>query len=82
MKIKVLGVGCAKCEKLKKNIEKALADLDIDADVEKVEEINEIIKYNVMLTPALVINEKLISSGKVLSVKEIKKIVEKLRIEN
>ncbi len=71
MKIKVLGAGCAKCKSLEKQTRKAVEKAGIEAEIEKVEDIVEIMKYNVMLTPALVVDEKVISSGKILSVDEI-----------
>lgn len=76
MIIKILGAGCSKCEKLEKNLEKFLKDSAIDARVENVEELKEIVRYGVMTTPALVVDEKVVSVGKVLSVKELKKIIQ------
>lgn len=73
MIIKILGVGCSKCEKLERNLNTALKDLNMDANIEIVGELKEIVGYGVMTTPALVINDKVVSTGKVLSVKEIKK---------
>ena len=75
MEIKILGTGCSKCDKLEKNLKKALKESDIDATIEKVEELKEIVRYGVMTTPALVINDKVVSVGKVLSAKEIKKFL-------
>ena len=75
MEIKILGAGCSKCDKLEKNLKKALKESDIDATIEKVEELKEIVRYGVMTTPALVINDKVVSVGKVLSAKEIKKFL-------
>lgn len=71
MKIEVLGTGCAKCEKLKKNVEKAIEKLSLNATVEKVSELSEIMKYGVMSTPALVVDGQVKASGKSLSVEEI-----------
>ncbi|NMB06810.1 MAG: thioredoxin family protein [Tissierellia bacterium] len=73
MIIKILGIGCSKCEKLEKNLKTALEELNIDANIEIVGDLKEIVSYGVMTTPALVINNKVVSTGKVLSVKEIKK---------
>ena len=75
MKIKILGTGCSKCEKIEKNLEIALKELNLKAEVESVAELKEIVKYGVMTTPALVVDEKVVSIGKVLSVKELKKIL-------
>jgi small redox-active disulfide protein 2 len=71
MKIKVLGPGCAKCKKLFAETEKALAASGVDAELEKVEKIDEIVAYGVMMTPALVIDGKVVTSGRVLSSKDI-----------
>ncbi|MFA5575679.1 MAG: thioredoxin family protein [Tissierellaceae bacterium] len=75
MVIKILGTGCSKCDKLEKNLEKFLHQSKIDARVEKVESLAEIVRYGVMTTPALVVDEELVSVGKVLSVNELKKIL-------
>lgn len=72
MKIKVLGSGCKKCVNLEENVRQALDQLGKTADLEKVEDMIEISNYNVLKTPALVIDEKVVSSGKVNSVEEIK----------
>ena len=63
MKIKVLGTGCPKCKKLYAEAEKAVASSGVAADIEKVEKLDEIMKYGVMMTPALVIDEEVKSSG-------------------
>lgn len=73
MEIKILGVGCSKCDKLEKNLKKALEELNIDTTIEKVADLKEIVSYGVMTTPALVINDKVEVVGKVPKVKEIKK---------
>lgn len=75
MHVKVLGTGCKKCETLKKHVEAAVAELGIEAKIEKVEDIQAILGYGVMTTPALVIDEKLVSKGKVLKAKEIIKLI-------
>ncbi|NTW34283.1 MAG: thioredoxin family protein [Bacteroidetes bacterium] len=75
MEIKVLGTGCANCKTLEKSVFNALAEMNFDANVEKVEDITKIMAYGVMRTPALVINEKVVLSGRVPSVKEIKEII-------
>ena len=67
MQILVIGPGCAKCKKLYAEAEKAVAAAGVAADLEKVEKIDEIVGYGVMMTPALVIDEKVVSSGRVLS---------------
>ena len=71
MIIKILGSGCRNCEKLADNTKSALEKLSLDADVQKVTDFAEISKYNVMKTPALVIDEKVVSFGRVNEVEEI-----------
>jgi small redox-active disulfide protein 2 len=75
MRMQVLGTGCAKCKKLKENAETAAKDLGVEASVEKVEDINEITSYGVMMTPALVIDGQVKAVGKVLTVDDIKKML-------
>jgi len=72
MKIEVLGSGCSKCTTLYDNVKVALADLGKEADVVKVQDIPTIIKYGVMVTPALVVDGKVLFSGKVPGVAELK----------
>jgi len=76
MNIKILGGGCANCKKLEENTLLALKELNITAEIEEVKDIDRIIDYGVMKTPALVIDEKVKSSGRVLGVEEIKKILQ------
>lgn len=76
MIIKILGSGCKKCVTLKENTEIALKETGMDADIIKVMDFKDIMAYGVMTTPALVINEKVVSFGKVLKPKEIIKILE------
>jgi small redox-active disulfide protein 2 len=73
MIIKVLGTGCANCKKLEENTRKAVAELGIDAAIEKVTEIKDIMSYGVMKTPALVVDGKVKIMGRVPSPEEIKK---------
>lgn len=73
MVIKVLGTGCAKCHELEENTRKAVEELGLDASIEKVSEIKDIMKYGVMRTPALVVDEKVKVMGRVPSSDEIKK---------
>jgi len=75
MKIKILGTGCPNCKILEANTKEALEELKIKANVEKVTDIAKIMEYGVMSTPALVINEKVVSYGRVLSSDEIKKFL-------
>jgi small redox-active disulfide protein 2 len=77
MNIKVLGTGCANCKNLEKATINALAELNINADVEKVEDIQKIISYGIMRTPALVIDGKVVLSGRVPDKNELKEIIQK-----
>jgi small redox-active disulfide protein 2 len=72
MKIEILGTGCTKCKALEENAKKAVADAGVFAQVEKVEDIEKIMAYGVMSTPALVINGEVKSTGKLLNSEEIK----------
>ena len=69
--IQVLGTGCRKCEALKENADRALENLGVEAAVEKIEDINEIVKHGVMSTPALAIDGEVKIAGKVASTEEI-----------
>jgi small redox-active disulfide protein 2 len=73
MKIEILGTGCPKCKQLEENAKKAVAEAKIKADIVKVTEIDKIIEYGVMSTPAIVIDGEVKAYGKVPSVEEIKK---------
>lgn len=75
MKIKVLGTGCAKCKSLEKVTRQAVEELSMDATVEKVEDIQKIMEYAVMRTPALVIDEKVVLSGRLPKLSEMKEIL-------
>lgn len=75
MEIKVLGTGCANCKTLEKLTINALAEMNIDASVEKVEDIVKIMSYGIMRTPGLVIDGKVVLSGRIPSVKELKEII-------
>lgn len=75
MIIQVLGTGCSKCKQLEKNTNEAVAQTGIDATIIKVEDIMEIMKFNVMSTPALVVDGKVVVKGRVPSSEEIKKLL-------
>jgi len=77
MNIKILGTGCPKCKTLEKMVNEVVSENMFDAQISKVEDIVQIMNYGVMGTPALVINEKVVISGRVPSKDEIKKIIEK-----
>lgn len=71
MEIKILGTGCAKCKSLEKAVREVVETNRIDATVTKVEDIMEIMKFNVMTTPALVLDGKVVVKGRVPSTSEI-----------
>ena len=73
--IQILGTGCPKCKTLTTNAEAAVKAMGIEATIEKVEKIAEIMKFGVMMTPALVVDGQVKSAGKVLSVEEIMKML-------
>jgi small redox-active disulfide protein 2 len=75
MKIQILGTGCAKCRKLAQNAEEAARELGRPVEVEKVSDIGEIMKYGVMMTPALAVDGEVKFVGKVPSVKDIKAVL-------
>jgi small redox-active disulfide protein 2 len=74
-KIQILGGGCPKCQKLAANAEQAAKDLGIQIEVEKVTDINDIMSYGVMMTPALVVDGVVKSVGKVVDVAGIKEML-------
>ena len=74
-RIQILGMGCPKCKLLTANAEAAVKALGIEAPIEKVENITEIMKFNVMMTPALVVDGVVKSAGKVLGADDIKKFL-------
>ena len=75
MQIKVIGTGCDKCDKLYGNTQEALTELGIEAQLEKVEDLLEIVKLGVMTSPSLMIDGKLVVSGPVVSKDKIKKLL-------
>jgi small redox-active disulfide protein 2 len=77
MKIEILGVGCPKCRQLVVNTQAALKELSITAEIFKVTDIDKIIEYGVMTTPALAVDGIVVSTGKVLNKDEIKMILVK-----
>lgn len=76
VKVQILGTGCPKCKQLLANAEQAIAQLGRPVEVEKVEDIREIMKFRVLSTPALVVNGQVKAAGRVLSADEIKKLLD------
>jgi len=74
-KIQILGTGCPKCKLLTANAEQAVKELGIEAVVEKVDKIQDIMKFGVMITPALAVDGQVKSAGKVLRADDIKKFL-------
>ena len=75
MNIKVLGAGCTNCEALLKATKEAVANKGIDAEIEYVTDLKKIMNYGVMSMPALLVDGKTVSAGKVLKVKDIEKLI-------
>jgi len=74
-KIQILGTGCPRCKKLAENAEAAAKELGVEYEIEKVTDINEIMKFGVMMTPALAVDGEVKIVGKVPSVEEIKGMI-------
>lgn len=75
MKIQILGTGCSKCKKLAENAEMAARELGIECEIEKIADINEIMKFGVMMTPALAVDGHVKVVGNVPNASEIKKLL-------
>jgi small redox-active disulfide protein 2 len=75
MNIKILGTGCARCHQLEKTVTEVVKELGIDSTVEEVKDMREIIAYNILTTPGLVINEQVVSSGKVPTKAEVTQLI-------
>ncbi|HPD95021.1 MAG: TM0996/MTH895 family glutaredoxin-like protein [Bacteroidales bacterium] len=75
MVIKILGGGCSRCKALEEATRNAINELNINATIEKVQDYADIMSYGVMQTPALVIDEKVVLSGKVPEIKELKELI-------
>ena len=75
MDIKVLGPGCAKCQMLEKTVKDVVSALQIDANVEEVKDMKKIMQYPILMTPGLVINEKVVLSGKVPTKAEVEHLI-------
>ena len=77
VKIEILGTGCAKCKSLLKNVEKAVAESGVSAEIFKVDSIQEIMERGVMMTPALYIDGKSVMVGRTATVEEIKRLLKR-----
>ena len=75
MTIQILGTGCPKCKTLAENAESAAREMGLDFEIEKVTDINKIMAFGVMMTPALAVDGKVKKAGKLLSVEEIKTLL-------
>jgi len=75
MNIKILGTGCAKCHSLEKIVKEVVAELHLDATVEEIKDMKQILNYKILMTPGLVIDEKVVISGKVPSKAEMERIL-------
>ena len=75
MEIKVLGTGCSRCKTLLTTVEQVVSEIGLNATITKVDDILKIMEYNVMGLPALVVDEKVLSTGKTLSKEEVKKLL-------
>lgn len=75
MEIKVLGTGCAKCKSLEAITKQAVEELNLSADIEKVEDIRKIMEYGIMRTPGLVLNGKVVLSGQLPKINELKDLI-------
>lgn len=79
MTIKVLGTGCSTCKSLFNVVKQSVEEMGVEVDLVKVEDIGEIMTFNTMLLPALVINERVVAKGKGLKIEEVKQLIEKNR---
>ena len=75
MNIKVLGTGCAKCHALEKSVKDAVNEMKVEATIEDIKDIKKIMDYQILFTPGLIINDKVVSSGTVPSKKEIMQFI-------
>jgi len=75
MNIKILGTGCTKCKSLEQSVRDTVKEMGIEADISKVEDIMKIMEYGIMKTPGMVIDEKVVSAGKLLSKDQIKELL-------
>ena len=76
LEIEVLGPGCARCETLERNVRTAVQEMGIEAEIRKVSEIKEIAARGILMTPGLAVNGQVVSSGHLLSVNQVIKLLE------
>lgn len=76
LKVEVLGPGCVRCEALERNVRAAVQELAIEADITKISEIKEIAARGILMTPGLAVDGRIVSSGHLLSVNQLKRILE------
>jgi small redox-active disulfide protein 2 len=74
-KIQILGTGCAKCQTLTESAKKAVEEAGVEAEIEKVDDIKEIMKFNILMTPGFVLDGEVKAAGRVLSPEDIKKLL-------
>ncbi len=79
MTIKILGPGCTNCKTLERRAREAAEGIGAEVAIEKVEDLQRIMSYGIMSTPGLVIDEKVVSQGRVLSVEAIKQLIQQAR---
>ena len=77
MKIEVLGPGCPRCQATEKNVKEAIKQLGLDAEIAKVQDIKEIMKYGILATPGVVVDGKVKVSGKIPTVEDLKALFQK-----
>ena len=75
MKIQILGTGCPKCKQLTEHAQRAVDELGLECEIEKVTEMDEILSFGIMMTPGLALDGEVLAAGKVLSVEKIKEIL-------
>ena len=76
MKVQILGTGCPRCVRTEQNVRRAAENLGIDAEIEKITDVNEIVDYGITSTPAVVVDGEVKFSGEIPSVEEIEKVLE------
>ena len=80
--VKILGTGCPNCKRAEAVVDAVIRELNLDIKIEKVEDMQEIMKYNIMSTPAIVIDEKVVLKGRVPSLAEAKEILENATVSS